>query len=198
MGFPVTCPRCRKPGTLTLKRVKSIHYGFVTIVHGPEVVSILDPNDRARAEQLGLVVERKVYNPRFGKEQENMIIEKRLKQTYGPWTHPYVRHYDPEKYRQSMEKYKNGELKARPNGVRWCHIRTIPKEGEIISEYDSLLRKYDIRKYDIAIQDMHRDIKFNKFHIALSRRVKHEKQSRGIHPLFRIIESFEQKKRRKK
>ena len=193
MGWPVICPRCNKAGTLTLKKVRGTHYGYVTIIPGGEVVSIHEASYRKRAEQLGLVVERKVYNPRVGKTQENMIIEKRLKQTYGPWTHPYVRHYDSEKYKMSMKRYRNGELRARPNGVRWCHIRTLPREGEVVSEYD-LLRQ----KYDIGFRDLHRDIESNKFFIALRRRVKHEKQSRCIHPLFRIIEKFEQKKSRKR
>ena len=92
-----------------------------------------------------------------------------------------------------MKRYRNGELRARPNGVRWCHIRTLPREGEVVSEYD-LLRQ----KYDIGFRDLHRDIESNKFFIALRRRVKHEKQSRCIHPLFRIIEKFEQKKSRKR
>jgi len=34
----------------------------------------------------------------------------------------YFGHYDPKKYREQMEKYKQGLRKSRPNGRKWCKI----------------------------------------------------------------------------
>ena len=34
----------------------------------------------------------------------------------------YVGHYDREKYREQMSRYKQGEIKTRPNGRTWCML----------------------------------------------------------------------------
>lgn len=34
----------------------------------------------------------------------------------------YIRHYNPEKYHRQMERYRNHEIKSRPNGQKRCYV----------------------------------------------------------------------------
>jgi len=42
----------------------------------------------------------------------------------------YVAHYSSEKYEENMKKYKEGKIKARPNGSKPCYIGTLSKLGQ--------------------------------------------------------------------
>ncbi len=50
--------------------------------------------------------------------------DKRKKKNFsrGPEIRYYVGHYDPKKYHEKMEQYKEGKIKSKPNGRKWCFI----------------------------------------------------------------------------
>ena len=106
----------------------------------------------------------------------------RFKKTYGPWTYPYVRHYDPQKYKKSMIDYKNGKLKSRPNGLRWCKIRTTLKPGESSSEWDQI-REREFIGWD----DLERDLKMNKWILSWKIYLNMTRKYRSLHPIFEFI-----------
>lgn len=75
--------------------------------------------------------------------------------------HPYVGHYDEEKYKKAMEKYRNGKLKSRPNGRRWCKVRFGRVDGQSQSDLEVLMTKYNFtlrdlrKKIDEKEEDLH-------------------------------------------
>jgi len=68
---------------------------------------------------------------------------------YAPFWHLYIGHYDSEKYCQAMEKYKRGTLKSRPNGRRWHTVRYNRVNGQLQSDLEILMVKYNFNKLDI-------------------------------------------------
>jgi hypothetical protein len=57
----------------------------------------------------------------YNEAEEDTVDKKSLKRvTYGKYFCFYVGHYDKEKYEQQMIKYREGRIKSRPNGRRWC------------------------------------------------------------------------------
>lgn len=59
----------------------------------------------------------------------------------------YVGHYDPKKYKEQMQRYKQGEINTRPNGRVWCllsdtlEIRTIGDDWIKLDEYYRLVNR---------------------------------------------------------
>jgi hypothetical protein len=82
-----------------------------------------------------------------GKELTKLV--KRWYVTYRPSIHPYIGHYDEEKYKKAMEKYKSGKLKARPNGRQWCKVRYNRVDGQSQSDLEILMAKYKFTHLDI-------------------------------------------------
>jgi hypothetical protein len=115
----VICPRCDKPGFLTLHPVHSYHYCVIEIPH-----------------HESQSVKRQVINPTVvGKGQEEGTIEgDRNRRTYSPYWHLYSGHYDAEKYKKAMEKYDENRLKSCPKGRRWCKLRYNAVEGEEVQQ----------------------------------------------------------------
>ena len=94
-GVNIICPRCDKPGFLTLRWVRGSHY--CKIKH-PYLPSKYVEKEIIKAKADG------------GKDLTKSV--KRWYVTYRPSIHPYIGHYDEEKYKKAMEKYKNGRLKS--------------------------------------------------------------------------------------
>ena len=89
---------------------------------------------------------------------------KRWYVTYRPSIHPYIGHYDAEKYKEALEKYKSGRLKSRPNGRQWHKVRYNRVDGQAQSDLDKLMAEYnftlrdlknkiDEKKEDIRLRD---------------------------------------------
>jgi hypothetical protein len=71
---------------------------------------------------------------------------------YAPSWHLYIGHYDSDKYRRAMERYKNGGLKSRPNGRIWHKVRYKQVKGRAQSDLEILMVKYNFNKLDIIIE----------------------------------------------
>jgi hypothetical protein len=63
--------------------------------------------------------------------------------------HPYIGHYDEEKYKKAMEKYRSRRLKSRPNGRRWCKVRYNQVKGQAQSDLEMLMAKYNFSLRDL-------------------------------------------------
>jgi hypothetical protein len=127
----VECPRCGKQGFLTLRPVKSSHYCQIEIPHN-------NPKH----------IKKGIINPIVSKGEERITVD-RWRSSYGPFWHLYIGHYDAEKYKKAMEKYKRGKLKSRPNGRRWCKVRYNAVKEEIQSDLDVLMAKYNFTLLDL-------------------------------------------------
>jgi hypothetical protein len=129
----VECPRCGKSGFLTLRPVYSSHYCLIKIPY-----------------KIQKFVKKQIVNPASGKGEEPTKLVNRWRVAYGPFWHFYIGHYDAEKYKKAMEKYKKGGLKSRPNGRRWCKVRYKPVNGEAQSDLALLMAKYNFTIRDIS------------------------------------------------
>jgi hypothetical protein len=140
----VICPRCKKQGFLTLRWVRSSHY-----------CKIKHPYLKSKH------VEKEIINPIADGGKELTKSVHRWYVTYRPVVHPYIGHYDSEKYKKAMEKYRTGGLKARPNGRRWCKVRYNPVKGQVQSDLEILMAKYNFslrdlkKKIDEISEDLH-------------------------------------------
>jgi len=57
------------------------------------------------------------------RETQNIRDKKSLiRVTYGNYPCLYIGHYDKEKYNEQMIRYRQGMIKSRPNGRRWCKL----------------------------------------------------------------------------
>lgn len=128
----VICPRCRKVGFLTLRWVRSSHYCKIEI-----------PN---YASQW---IEKEVPNPITGKGQEATTARRRNFRRYAPIWQLYVGHYDSQKYREAMKKYRIGRLKSRPNGRSWHKVRYNRVRGQVQSDLEMLMAQYNFSYLDI-------------------------------------------------
>jgi hypothetical protein len=128
----VICPRCEKQGFLSLRWVRSSHY--CKIKH-PYLPSKYVKKEIVKAIADG------------GKEITKLVD--RWYVTYRPSVHPYIGHYDAEKYEKAMEKYKSGKLKSRPNGRRWHKVRYNPVKGQAQSDLEMLMAKYNFTRRDL-------------------------------------------------
>jgi hypothetical protein len=77
------------------------------------------------------------------------VLAQRNFRRYAPLWHLYIGHYDAEKYKKAMEKYKIGVLKSRPNGRLWHKVRYEPAKGQAQSDLEELMAKYNFTLRDI-------------------------------------------------
>jgi hypothetical protein len=68
---------------------------------------------------------------------------------YAPTWHLYIGHYDSKKYRSAMKRYKMGKLKSRPNGRIWHKVRYKRVKGQLQSDLEILMAKYNFSRIDI-------------------------------------------------
>jgi hypothetical protein len=135
----VECPRCGKSGFLTLRPVHSSHYCKIKIPYKKQKF-----------------VKKRIINPVAGKGEEPTKLVNRWRVSYGPFWHFYIGHYDAEKYRKGMDDYKEGKLKSRPNGRRWCKIRYNLAKGEVQSDLEILMAKYNFTSQDLRNEERER------------------------------------------
>ena len=89
-------------------------------------------------------------NPIAGNGQRELSTKrKRNLLRYAPTWHLYIGHYDSEKYSESMERYKKGRLKSRPNGRIWHKVRYNRVKGQVQSDLKILMVKYNFNELDI-------------------------------------------------
>src|SRR5215216_1073948 len=135
----VICPRCNKPGFLTLRWVRSSHYCKIEHPYLPKKE-----------------VQKEIVNPILDGGKELTKLVKRWFVTYRPVWHLYVGHYDPEKYEKAMEKYKSGSLKSRPTGRLWHKVRYNRVRGQAQSDLEILRAKYNFDLRDLRNEERER------------------------------------------
>ena len=82
-------------------------------------------------------------------QRELTTKRKRNLLRHAPNWYLYVGHYDSKKYRSAMERYKKGMLKSRPNGRLWHKVRYNRAKGQVQSDLDILMAKYNFNQLDI-------------------------------------------------
>jgi len=82
-------------------------------------------------------------------QREPTTKRKRNLLRYAPTWHLYIGHYDSEKYSEAMERYKKGRLKSRPNGRIWHKVRYNRFKGQVQSDLEILMVKYNFNQLDI-------------------------------------------------
>jgi hypothetical protein len=144
----VECPRCGKPGFLTLRPVYSSHNGLIKIPYKKQKF-----------------VKKQIINPAAGKGEEPTKLVNRWRVTYGPFWHFYIGHYDPEKYKKAMDDYKKGKLKSRPNGRQWHKVRYNRADGEVQSDLEILMARYNFNFRDVRneISERKREFRLKKY-----------------------------------
>jgi hypothetical protein len=145
----IECPRCGKPGFLTLRWVRSNHYCKIEIPH-----------------HESQWVWKEIPDPLVGKGHGPTIWVKRNLRRYAPVWHLYVGHYDAEKYKKGMDDYKMGKLKSRPNGRRWCKVRYNNRAiGEAKSDLEILMAKYNFTSQDLRkeVREREREFRLQKY-----------------------------------
>jgi hypothetical protein len=95
-------------------------------------------------------IDEQLLNPIAGNiQREPSTKRKRNLLRYAPTWHLYIGHYDSEKYREAMERYKKGRLKSRPNGRIWHKVRYNRFKGQVQSDLEILMVKYNFNQLDI-------------------------------------------------
>jgi hypothetical protein len=92
---------------------------------------------------------KEIVDPLVGKGHEGTILDKRNLRRYDRSWHLYIGHYDAERYKKAMKKYKTGRLKSRPNGRSWHKVRYNRVEGQVQSDLEILMMKYNFNQLDI-------------------------------------------------
>jgi hypothetical protein len=143
----VICPRCEKQGFLSLRWVRSSHY-----------CKIKHPYLKSK------FVEKDIINPIADEGKELTKSVKRWYVTYRPSIHPYIGHYDAEKYKKAMEKYKMGTIKSRPNGRQWHKVRYKPVNRQEQSDLEILMAKYNFTLRDLKkkIDEISEDLRLQQ------------------------------------
>lgn len=113
---------------------------YIIITLHPGSIRIYEYRGQNVNEKKG---ENKIYEYYFvctydatGKRLDHKLTHKTTKPiTPNPWVfqvlgpknkYYYVAHYSSEKYKENMKKYKEGKIKARPNGSKACYLGTRP------------------------------------------------------------------------
>jgi hypothetical protein len=109
-------------------------------------------------------VKKEIINPIADEGKELTKSVDRWYVTYRPVVHPYVGHYDAEKYRKAMEEYKRGRLKSRPNGRRWHKVRYNRVKGQAQSDLEMLMTKYNFTLRDLKnkIDEIEKDLRLKQ------------------------------------
>jgi hypothetical protein len=84
-----------------------------------------------------------------GKGHEGTTLVKRNLRRYDRSWHLYIGHYDAERYKKAMKKYKTGKLKSRPNGRSWHKVRYNRVKGQVQSDLEILMMKYNFTLRDL-------------------------------------------------
>lgn len=157
------CPRCGQFGFVSQRWVTSSYYpkfGSVAVFmkEGREARLAKDPNNPALLASLELSRSRVVGNKFRGRSKKHLIVvgqdedgdnegneddKKTLyKVTYGKYAPFYIGHYDKEKYKEQMDKYRQGMIKSRPNGRRWCKLPACFYKYRIVDSPDGKYMKF--------------------------------------------------------
>jgi hypothetical protein len=131
------CPKCGQFGFVCKRWVDSSYYPMldsipIMMIENREAELAKDPNNIALKASLE-TFKRKVVGKVFRGEprkhlsgyndSENIQDKKSLyRVTYGRYAYFYIGHYNKEKYKQEMIKYREGKIKSRPNGRKWCKL----------------------------------------------------------------------------
>lgn len=155
----IICPKCNKKGFLTKRWVRGSNY-FVLYATAHEF-SYTPDTEQKYIRVYEYTGNNFNYNDYFHRyeyacidkktgerlvchiqvdEGSNTRIRKRVIEVLRPrkMTYYYIGHYDSNKYKEQMQKYKDGKIKSKPNGRRWCSVKA--------SEVD--LDKYKRQKSD--------------------------------------------------
>jgi hypothetical protein len=126
---PLICPKCGKVGFITKRGVRSSYYPQKASVkcyrlEEEEEKLAKDRNDKS-ARAYVKYFRKWVRGNRYRGDREHEVIDKQsvYRVSSDKYYHYYIGHYDPDKYREQMIKYRNGERKSRSNGRRWCKLR---------------------------------------------------------------------------
>jgi hypothetical protein len=143
----VICPRCDKKGFLTLRWVRSSHY---CKINHPYLKSKYVKKEITKAKSDG--------------EKEDTRSVDRWYVTYRPSVHPYIGHYDEEKYKKAMKKYRSGRLKSRPNGRLWHKVRYNRVKSQAQSDLEMLMAKYNFSLRDLKkkIDEKEEDLRLKR------------------------------------
>ncbi|MDQ3853731.1 MAG: hypothetical protein M3299_12955 [Thermoproteota archaeon] len=102
-------------------------------------------------------VKKEIINPISDDGKEPTTSVDRWFVTYRPIWHLYIGHYDAEKYKEAMEKYKTGKIKSRPNGRRWHKVRYSRVERkETPSDLEILMAEYNFDLRDLRNEERER------------------------------------------
>jgi hypothetical protein len=139
----IICPKCKKKGFLTKRWVMGSGY-FVSCVSVHEFSPIFPKQNFVRVyEYTGKDFNYNDYHHRYEyacvdkhtgerhvcyvqvDEGSNTKILKRVIEIlpHRKIMHYYIGHYDSKKYKEQMQKYKEGKIKSKPNGRRWCSVK---------------------------------------------------------------------------
>lgn len=84
-----------------------------------------------------------IYRPKFRKGYIDTvyIVQPNKKVIYGRYVKFYIRHpYSSERYHKDMIRYRNHEIRSRPNGQKRCYLRIRTfysgRTGVAFSRYD--------------------------------------------------------------
>lgn len=153
----VLCPKCGQFGRVSNRWVTSSYYPMsvslsIMMIEYREAQLTKDPNNSAlkvSLEAFKRKVAGKLYRgePRkylFGYDNsENTPDKKSLyRVTYGKYTYFYIGHYDKQKYKKQMIKYRAGKIKSRPNGRRWCKLSRNFHRYRIVDDFDGKYIKF--------------------------------------------------------
>lgn len=75
--------------------------------------------------------------------------------------HPYIGHYDEEKYKKAMKKYRSGKLKSRPNGRKWHKIRYNRDKDQAQSDLEILMANYNFDLRDLWNEEKEKRIDYD-------------------------------------
>ena len=126
----VICPSCGKKGFLTKRWVESQYYPQFGSL---DVDRLEDLKGRVKKYPDNILLqtrlkrlEKKVKGNKYLGEKKKFLINPEeehiddnkdwYRVTYKRYFYYYICHYDKQLYAKNMERYRNGELKSRPNG----------------------------------------------------------------------------------
>lgn len=150
----IICPKCDKLGFLSVRWARSSYYPKyvslkIMLINRDRKDLARDPTNFLAArsfERLKTLVRGTKYRGKSRKHLSDYIEEdKRLlyRTTSDKYGYFYIGHYDAEIYQQKMKDYKNGKIKWRPNGRRWCKVPSRCYEDPVFKYHiDNLLKKH--------------------------------------------------------
>jgi hypothetical protein len=115
----VLCPVCGQYGFLSKRWVRSSYYPKYYTSHEYHRDKSTLRGSRYRGELL-----KSVYSAVEQENEQEQHKESLKRVTYRKRIHTYVGHYDEAKYKVQMIKFRQGLLKSKPNGRKWCHVQS--------------------------------------------------------------------------